>query len=110
MGLLGRLLGIRRGSGEDEAAVEIVSRKPVGTFAVRETFRVGSRMALTGVVESGMAMPGYKVRGKNGAAVIYRIERGRSAVDFVVDGDEAALILEGEFRVERGERLEIYAS
>ncbi len=104
MRILRRLLG--RGNGD----IEVVSRKPVGRFRVKRSFRVGQRKVLTGVLEDGMATPGYKLKGGAGVAMIYKIEREGRVVDFVVDGDEAALVLEGELEAEDGDTLDVYAS
>jgi len=106
MGILSRLLR-RRNNGEE---IQIVSRRPVGKFRVKGSFRVGQRKVLTGVLEDGMATPGYKLKGEAGVAMIYKIEREGRVVDFVVDGDEAALILEGELKTDEGEVLEVYTS
>jgi len=66
------------------------------------------RETLIGTVE-GVIYPGYKVKG-DGIAVIREIQRERKKVDFAVDGDRVALILEGRTNAKKGERLEIYQS
>lgn len=42
--------------------------------------------------------------------MIYKIEKERKTVDFAIDGDTVALILEGDLKAKPGEVLEIYQS
>ena len=86
----------------------IASRKPVAHFKVEQVVNILGRETLIGTVE-GVIYPGYKVKG-DGIAVIREIQRERKKVDFAVDGDRVALILEGRTNAKKGERLEIYQS
>jgi sulfate adenylyltransferase subunit 1 (EFTu-like GTPase family) len=107
MGLLEKFFGKKPEPREEE--IEIVSRHPVASFHVESVLRVGKRMALIGTVEGGMVYPGYKVKG-DGVAIIYAIEKDRERVEFAVDGDKVALILEGKLRARKGDTLEVYQS
>jgi len=103
------LFDFLRKSEKEEASEEfIASRKPVARFKVEEVMNVLGREALIGTVE-GVIYPGYKVKGK-GIALIRKIQMGRKKVDFAVDGDRIALILEGRTNAKKGETLEIYRS
>ncbi len=91
-----------------EAGEFIASRKPVAFFKVEQTLNVLGRETLVGTVE-GIIYPGYKVKGR-GVAIIREIQRERKRVDFAVDGDRVALILEGRTGAKKGDILEIYQS
>jgi len=86
----------------------IASRRPVARFRVEQVLTVLGRETLIGTVE-GIVYPGYKVKGRE-IAVIREIQRKRKKVDFAVDGDRVALILEGRTNAKKGETLEIYQS
>lgn len=86
----------------------IASRRPVAYFGVEQVLTVLGRETLIGTAE-GIIYPGYKVKGK-GIAIIREIRRGKKKVDFAVDGDKVALILEGRTNAKKDERLEIYQS
>jgi len=88
--------------------IEIVSRSPIGKFMVEQTLNVLGRETLVGTVE-GVIYPGYKVKGRD-IAIIREIQRERKRVDFAVDGDRVALILEGKTKAKKGDVLEIYQS
>ncbi|ANF22805.1 tRNA-binding protein Pbp11 [Thermococcus piezophilus] len=107
MGFLSRLFGGKKETSTEE--IQIVSRKPVGKFRVEKTFKILGKETLIGKVENGIIYPGYKLRGKE-VAVIYKIEKERKTVDFAIDGDTVALILEGDLKAKPGEVLEIYQS
>ncbi len=86
----------------------IASRKPVAKFRVEQVLNVLGGETLIGTVE-GIIYPGYKVKGGN-IAIIREIQRERKRVDFAVDGDRVALILEGKTKAKKGDVLEIYQS
>ncbi|MDI3474629.1 MAG: hypothetical protein PWQ79_1819 [Thermococcaceae archaeon] len=105
MGILEKIFGGRKGEGE----IEIVSRKPVGSFRVDEVFYRQGRQALVGEVLGGLIYPGYKVKG-GGTALIREIQSERKKVDFAVSGDRVVLLLEGRLEVSPGQILEVYQS
>ncbi|WP_297509551.1 tRNA-binding protein Pbp11 [Thermococcus sp.] len=103
------LFDFLRKKAEKETGGEfIASRRPVATFRVEQIMNIMGREALIGTVE-GIIYPGYKVKGK-GIAIIREIQKDRKRVDFAVDGDRVALILEGNTNAKKGERLEVYQS
>ncbi|WP_456367193.1 tRNA-binding protein Pbp11 [Thermococcus sp.] len=93
---------------DEERAEFIASKKPAARFSVENVVNILGREALIGTVE-GVIYPGYKVKGK-GIAVIREIQRDRKRVDFAVDGDRVALILEGRTNAKKGDLLEVYQS
>ena len=93
---------------EKDREIEIVSRNPVGKFRVEQTLNVLGKETLIGTVE-GIIYPGYKVKGKS-VAVIREIQKDRKKVDFAVDGDRVALVLEGKTNAKKGDVLEVYQS
>ena len=107
MGLLGKLFGKKQEPCNEE--IEVVSRNPVATFRVENVLKVMKREVLIGTVNGGVVYPGYKVKGKC-VALIYTIERNRERVEFAVDGDKVALILEGKMKARKGDILEVYQS
>ncbi|ASA76913.1 tRNA-binding protein Pbp11 [Thermococcus sp. 5-4] len=88
---------------------EIVSRHPVGKFKVIGTTYVLGKQVLGGVVLEGIIYPGYKLKG-GGIALVREIHIQNRKVDFVVEHDEAALVLEGKLKVKDGEIIEVYRS
>lgn len=88
---------------------EIVSRHPVGRFKVSEITYVIGKQVLGGVVMEGVIYPGYKLKG-GGVALVREIHIRNRKVDFAVDHDEAALVLEGRLKVKEGEVIEVYQS
>jgi translation initiation factor IF-2 len=97
---------LRRRNGE--TGEFIASRKPVAKFRVEQVLNVLGRETLIGTVE-GIIYPGYKVKGRS-IALIREIQRERKRVDFAVDGDRVALILDGKTKAKKGDVLEIYQS
>ncbi len=93
--------------GGDETAV--VSRKAAGRFRVDEVLEIIGKQVLVGEVIEGVIYPGYKVKGE-GAAPIRAIQRDKKSVDFAVEYDRVALILEGHISAVKGEIVEIYRS
>jgi translation initiation factor IF-2 len=89
--------------------VEIVSRRPVGSFKVEKVLKVLTRQVLVGEVLEGLIYPGYKLKGRK-AGVVMKIEKDHREVDFAVAGDRVALTLENEIPCEENETLEIYQS
>ncbi|NJF24330.1 tRNA-binding protein Pbp11 [Thermococcus sp. Bubb.Bath] len=108
MGLLGKFFGRKREPLEE--GIEIVSRHPVASFHVESVLRIGEKVTIIGTVEGGMVYPGYKVKGKKNAALVYIIEKDRKRVEYAVDGDKVALILEGRIETKKGDTLEVYQS
>ncbi|NJE61613.1 tRNA-binding protein Pbp11 [Thermococcus sp. 21S7] len=106
MGILEKLFG--RAPKEVGGGEFIASRKPVARFRVEQTLNILGKETLIGTVE-GIIYPGYKVRGRD-IAPIREIQRERKRVDFAVDGDRVALILEGRANAKNGEVLEVYRS
>jgi len=92
----------------DTAEIEIVSRRPVARFNVEQALNVLGKETLIGTVE-GIIYPGYKVKGES-AALIREIQKDRKRVDFAVDGDRVALVLEGKTNAKKGEVLDVYQS
>jgi len=88
---------------------EITSRKPVGKFKVEKVFEILTKQVLVGEVVEGVIYPGYKLKGNN-VALIREIQRDRQKVDFAVEYDKVALVLEGRINTGEGEILEIYQS
>ncbi|WP_148882797.1 tRNA-binding protein Pbp11 [Thermococcus aciditolerans] len=105
MGILDRLFGRGRNGGD----VQIVSRKPAGRFQVVGVTYVLGKQVLGGVVLEGVIYPGYKLKG-GGIALVREIHLQNRKVDFVVEHDEAALVLEGTLKVKEGEIIEVYQS
>ncbi len=101
---------LRRFFGKDREVekIEIVSRRPVAKFKVEQILNVLGKETLIGTVE-GIIYPGYKIKGKN-TALVRRIEKDRKTVDFAVDGDRVALVLEGKTNAKKGDLLEVYQS
>ncbi|WP_297480916.1 tRNA-binding protein Pbp11 [Thermococcus sp.] len=99
---------LKRLKKEDAGGEFIASRRPVGRFLVEEVLTVFGRETLIGMVE-GVIYPGYKVKGR-AVALIREIQRDRKRVDFAVDGDRVALILEGRTNAKKGDLLEVYQS
>ncbi|WP_457752001.1 tRNA-binding protein Pbp11 [Thermococcus sp.] len=89
--------------------VEIVSRRPVGRFKVIGTTNILGKQVLGGIVLDGIIHPGYKLK-DGGIALVREIHIQNRKVDFVVEHDEAALVLEGTLRVKEGEIIEVYQS
>jgi len=90
-------------------SIEVASRKPVGKFQVVGITSILGRQVLGGIVIDGVVYPGYKLKG-NGVAVVREIHIRNRKVDFAVEGDQVALVLEGVLKVNTGEFLEIYQS
>ena len=88
---------------------EVVSRHPVGKFQVAGVTSVLGKQVLGGTVIDGVIYPGYKLKGK-GVAVVREIHIQNRKVDFAVEGDQVALILDGVLNVNAGEFLEVYQS
>ncbi len=89
--------------------VGIASREPVGKFQVVGITSVLGREILGGTVTDGIIYPGYKLKGK-GVAIVREIHIQNRKVDFAVEGDQVALVLEGVLKVNSGEFLEVYQS
>ncbi|WP_227738771.1 tRNA-binding protein Pbp11 [Thermococcus eurythermalis] len=104
MSFLKKFFG-RQGKAEE---IKIVSRNPVGKFRVEQSLNVLGKEMLIGEVE-GIMYPGYKVKGES-VAIIREIQRDRKKVDFAVDGDRVALVLEGKTNAKKGDVLEVYQS
>ncbi|WP_297499247.1 tRNA-binding protein Pbp11 [Thermococcus sp.] len=102
------LLDFLRGKKTKTDGEFIASRKPVATLGVEGVMNVLGKETVIGTVE-GVIYPGYKVKGR-GIAIIREIQKGRKRVDFAVDGDRVALILEGKINAKKGERVEVYQS
>ena len=103
---------IRRMLGRDknpERVIQVVSRKPVGRFKVVGITHVLGKQVLGGVVLEGAIYPGYKLKG-GGIALIREIHIQNRKVDFAVEGDQVALVLEGTLKLKGGEVLEVYQS
>ncbi|ASJ08560.1 translation factor [Thermococcus siculi] len=98
-----------RGKNKPEAGVEIVSRKPAGKFHVVGITHVLGKQVLGGVVLEGTIYPGYKLKG-GGVAVIRGIYIQNREVDFAVEGDQVALVLEGTLKLKGDEVIEVYQS
>ncbi|MCA6214180.1 translation factor [Thermococcus bergensis] len=92
-----------------EGRVEIFSKRPVAKFKVEKVFEIFGREVLVGEVVEGVIYPGYKVKGKK-AALIREIEKERQKVDFALEYDKVALVLEGKLNTKAGEILEVYQS
>ena len=99
---------LRRSARKETGGEFVASRRPVATFRVEQIVNIMGREALIGTVE-GIIYPGYKIKGE-GIAIIREIQRDRRKVDFAVDGDRVALILEGKTNAKKGESLEVYQS
>jgi translation elongation factor EF-1alpha len=93
----------------EETEEDLVSREPVAFFSVERVMNVMGRETLVGRVEGGIVYPGYKIKGR-GVALIRAIEMEHRRVEFAVDGDKVALILEGKAGTKKGMTLEIYQS
>ena len=104
MSFLRRFFGGRKKAEE----IEIVSRKPVAKFKVEQTLNILGKETLIGTVE-GIIYPGYKVKGES-VALVREIQKDRKKVDFAVDGDRVALVLEGKTNAKKGDVLEVYQS
>lgn len=92
-----------------ESGVEVFSKRPVAKFKVEKVFEIFGREVLVGEVVEGVIYPGYKVKGKK-AALIREIEKERQKVDFALEYDKVALVLEGKLNTKAGEILEVYQS
>ncbi len=88
---------------------EIVSREPVGKFQVIGVTSVLGRQVLGGVVLDGAIYPGYKLK-DGGVALIREIHIQNRKVDFAVEGDRVALVLEGTLKLRDGNVIEVYQS
>jgi len=93
---------------ENAEEIKIVSRNPVGKFRVEQSLNVLGKETLIGEVE-GIIYPGYKVKGES-VALVREIQKDRKKVDFAVDGDRVALVLEGKTNAKKGDVLEVYQS
>ncbi len=87
----------------------LVSRKPSGRFQVVGVTHLLGKQILGGIVLDGILYPGYKLRG-GGVALIREIHIQNREVDFAVEGDRVALVLEGRLEVGEGEVIEVYRS
>lgn len=92
-----------------ESKVEVFSKRPVAKFKVERVFEILGREVLVGEVAEGVIYPGYKVKRKK-AALIREIQRERQRVDFALEYDKVALVLEGRLNPKAGEMLEVYQS
>ncbi|ACS90577.1 MULTISPECIES: tRNA-binding protein Pbp11 [Thermococcus] len=92
-----------------EKEVQIFSRKSVGKFKVEKTFKIFGKEVLVGEVIEGVIYPGYKIKGER-AALIREIQRDRQEVDFALEYDKVALVLDGKLNPKVGEILEVYQS
>ncbi|EHR77929.1 Translation factor [Thermococcus litoralis DSM 5473] len=92
-----------------EGRVEIFSKRPVAKFKVEKVFEIFGNEVLVGEVVEGVIYPGYKVKGKK-AALIREIQKERQKVDFALEYDKVALVLEGKLNTKAGEVLEVYQS
>lgn len=106
MSIWGRL---RRKTGKERVKEEVVSKEPVGRFQVVGVTSILGRQVLGGVVLDGAVYPGYKLKG-GGVALIREIHIQNRKVDFAVEGDQVALVLEGALRLKGGEVIEVYRS
>jgi len=88
--------------------VQIFSRRAVGKFKVERVFEVLGREVVGEVIE-GVIYSGYKLKGK-GATLIREIQKERQKVDFALECDKVALVLEGKINPKVGEVLEVYQS
>ncbi|NJE75331.1 translation factor [Thermococcus sp. ES12] len=88
---------------------EIASRHHIGKFKVVGTTRIPGKQVLRGIVLEGIIYPGYKLKG-GGIALVREIRLQNRRVDFIVEHDEAALVLEGVLKVKEGDILEVYRS
>ena len=102
-------MGIRDIFRRDRRGPEIVSKKPVGRFQVVGITYVLGKQVLGGVVLDGAIYPGYKLKG-GGVALIREIHIQNRKVDFAVEGDQVALVLEGALKLKGGEVIEVYRS
>jgi len=93
----------------EKGKVEIFSRKPVGKFKVKEVFEIFEREIVVGEVVEGVIYPGYKIKGER-AALIREIQKERRRVDFALEYDLVALVLEGKLSPKAGEILGVYQS
>ncbi|NJE85004.1 translation factor [Thermococcus sp. CX2] len=107
MGFLSRLFGGKKETDTEE--IQIVSRKPVGKFRVEGVTYILGKQVLAGIVLDGVIYPGYKLR-DGGIALVREIYIQNRKVDFVVEHDQAALLLEGKLKAEPGEVIKIYQS
>ncbi|RLF86657.1 translation factor [Thermococci archaeon] len=89
--------------------VQIFSRRAVGKFKVERVFEILGREVVVGEVIEGVIYSGYKLKGK-GAALIREIQKERQKVDFALECDKVALVLEGKINPKVGEVLEVYQS
>jgi translation initiation factor IF-2 len=107
MGLLDKFFK-KEGEPQGEK-IEVVSKHPVAVFQVESVLNIAGREVIIGTVEGGLVYPGYKVK-DGGTAIIYAIERDHKSVDFAVDGDKVALMLDGKVEAKKGKTLEVYQS
>lgn len=89
--------------------VQIFSRRAVGKFKVERVFEILGREVVVGEVIEGVIYSGYKLKGK-GVALIREIQKERQKVDFALECDKVALVLEGKINPKAGEVLEVYQS
>ncbi|ALV63324.1 hypothetical protein ADU37_CDS16250 [Thermococcus sp. 2319x1] len=89
--------------------VGVFSKRPAAKFKVEKVFEISGREVLAGEVVEGIIYPGYKVKGK-GAALIREIQKEKQKVDFALEYDKVALVLEGKPSTKAGEILEVYQS
>jgi hypothetical protein len=104
--IIGKIFG-REGKSETE--IQVVSRKPIGKFHVVGITYVLGKQVLGGIVLEGAIYPGYKLKG-GGVAVIRDIRIQNRKVDFAVEGDQVALVLEGTLKLKGGEVIEVFQS
>lgn len=89
--------------------IETFSKRPVAKFRVERAFNIRGRPAIIGEVLEGIIYPGYKVKGKN-VALIRKIQKDHRDIDFAIEYDKVALLLEGNISVKESEVLEVYRS
>lgn len=89
--------------------IEIFSKKPVAKFRVERVFNILGKPAIIGEVLEGIIYPGYKIKGKD-VALIRKIQKDHRDVDFAIEYDRVALLLEGNINVKENEILEVYQS
>jgi len=100
---------IRRWTDRKMDKEEVVSKKPVGRFQVAGVTSILGRQVLGGIVLDGVIYPGYKLKG-DGVALVREIHIQNRKVDFAVEGDRVALVLEGTLKLRDGDAIEVYQS
>ena len=92
-----------------EKEVQIFSRNPVGKFKVEGVFEIFDREVVVGEVIEGVIYPGYKIKGER-VALIREIQKEGQKVDFALEYDKVALVLEGKISPKSEEVLAVYQS